>query len=86
MIKFRKGIYRFLNLTLCNFLVRTQLDTYVFGKKNCGPKNIKKTTLKICKNPTRPTVFSPASFCFVTLRYPSRDFNTNNYNKIGIIG
>ena len=38
-----------------------------FSKFFLTPKH-KKTPLKIAHNPTRPPVFSPASFCFVKLR------------------
>ena len=32
------------------------------------PQNIEKLPSKVAHNPTRPPVFSPASFCFVKLR------------------
>ena len=32
------------------------------------PQNIEKLPKKVAHNPTRPPVFSPASFCFVKLR------------------
>ena len=47
-------------ILLCNFLVRT----LQYFKK----KHKKKLPSKVAHNPTRPRVFSPASFCFVQLR------------------
>ena len=42
---------------------------YNIKKKNIFvPQNIKKLPSKFAHNPTRPRVFSPASFCFVKLR------------------
>jgi hypothetical protein len=32
------------------------------------PQNMEKLPSKVAHNPTRPPVFSPASFCFVKLR------------------
>ena len=46
-------------------------DATIFLKKiekTFAPQNIKKLPSKVADNPTRPTVFSPASFCFVQLR------------------
>ena len=37
-------------------------------KKKIAPQDIKKLPSKLAHNPTRPTVFSPARFCFVKLR------------------
>ena len=37
-------------------------------KKNFAPQNIEKLPKKVAHNPTRPPVFSPASFFFVKLR------------------
>ena len=46
-------------------------DAKIFKKKNqkffCPPKH-KKLPSKVAHNPTKPPVFSPASFCFVKLR------------------
>ena len=44
------------------------VDATIFKKKICPPKHKKKLPSKVAHNPTRPTVFSPASFCFVQLR------------------
>ena len=47
-------------------------DATMFSKKISNfffaPQNIKKMSSKVAHNPTRPPVFSPASFCFVKLR------------------
>ena len=48
------------------------VDAKIFLKKNFkiffAPQNIKKLPSKVAHNPTRPPVFSPASFYFVKLR------------------
>ena len=45
-------------------------DAKIYFKKSffCPPKHKKKLPSKVVHNPPRPTVFSPASFCFVQLR------------------
>ena len=43
-------------------------DTTIFSKKKFVPQTIKKLPSKVAHNPTRPIVFSPASFCFEKLR------------------
>ena len=47
-------------------------DAKIFKKKSFkiffAPQNIKNLPTKVAHNPTRPQVFSPASFCFVHLR------------------
>ena len=37
-------------------------------KKFFAPTNLKRFPSKVSHNPTRPPIFSPASFCFVKLR------------------
>jgi hypothetical protein len=38
-------------------------------KKFFAPQNLEKLPSNVSHNPTRPPVFSPASFCFVKLRH-----------------
>ena len=42
-------------------------DATILKKKKIAPQNIKNLPSKVAHNPTRPRVFSPASFCFVQL-------------------
>ena len=52
---------------LYNFLVKTIRYFKKFSKK-ISPQNIKKSQSKAAHNPTRPPIFSPASFCCVKLK------------------
>ena len=52
------------NYILCNF----SMWLLKYFLKNFPPQNIKKLPSKVAHNPTRPPVFSPASFCIVKLR------------------
>ena len=49
------------------FSADTTMSSKKFSKLFC-PQNITKLSSKVAHNPTRPPVFSQASFCFVKLR------------------
>ena len=60
-----------------NFFLTLFYATFKCGRYNVfkkilknffAPQNIEKLPKKVAHNPTRPPVFSPASFCFVKLR------------------
>ena len=65
---FFKKKKKIIKAILCNFSMR--LLKYFLKKflNFFAPQNIEKLPSKVAHNPTRPPVFSPASFFFVKLR------------------
>ena len=63
-----EGKKNIIKAIFCNFSIRLLKYFQKIFKKNFAPQNIKKHASKVVHNPTRPPVFSPASFFFVKLR------------------
>ena len=62
--KEKKNLTSFYATFLCGrYNIFKKILTFFFV-----PQNIEKLPKKVAHNPTRPPVFSPASFCFVKLR------------------
>ena len=64
----KKKKKKIIKVILCNFSMRLLKSFLKNFKFFFAPQNIEKLPSKVAHNPTRPPVFSPASFFFVKLR------------------